>query len=109
MSRNRFPQGYQTRRLDEHKMGIDVRAPPEIQGTILSVFGVHLGVESRGNAMEMAIGIAYAAATGGTKLPPLSRLWFKNRHSQDAWGSLWPRLTALGIRATEVGRPNRQY
>jgi hypothetical protein len=53
-----------------------------------------------GNAMEMAVGLAYACFTDYRYLPDSHKLVFSNDKAEALWARFWPLLTALGISAT---------
>ena len=53
-----------------------------------------------GNAMERAVGIAYACYTEQRYLPDSHSLLFTTDKAEALWARVWPLLQALGIRAT---------
>ena len=59
---------------------------------------------SMGNAMEMAVGLAYACYTNFVHLPDNHRIEFSNGKQQEGatqWAEMWLRFEHLGISATE--------
>ena len=59
---------------------------------------------SMGNAMEMAVGLAYACHTNFVHLPEDHRIEFRNGMQEKGtllWGISWPLFQQLGLSATE--------
>ena len=57
-----------------------------------------------GNAMEMAMGLAYACHTNFVHLPKGHRIEFTNGMQEKEtllWGIIWPLFQQLGLSATE--------
>ena len=60
----------------------------------------YMGTKTMGDAMEMAVGIAYACYTEQRYLPSSHSLVFNTDTAMALWARIWPLLMALDIRAT---------
>ena len=74
-----------------------LRQLPKFRAWVLKTWGSNLNQESRGNAMEMACGLAYATAHGGRNLPVGQSLTFASEASREAWAACWPFWAGLGL------------
>jgi len=68
--------------------------------------------KGQGNAIEMIVGLAYAAFVDGKNLPPTQELRWPTHKSQFAWAAIFIPMTHIGVTVHrevpgELGQPNR--
>ena len=70
---------------------------PKYLRFVLGRWGTNLTENNRGNAMEMACGLAYATARHGATLPDGQAITYHSTDSKKAWAACWPFYAELGL------------